>query len=150
MPNFLLACLDWALTKLLGFNPLFSIVIITTLQIVSSVMANVKWNFLLPSSSKPTQPQLSLVWVSTICPTQALAPSKQGWVSSIFTWRLSVHPWVCPCVRLASHSLAEPPSNLESWNLAQVSALGGRWKSHSFFVTAVISCQKMSTSVDSW
>ena len=41
--------------------------------------------------------------------------------------------------------------NLESWNLAQVSALVGRWKFHSiFFVTAVISCQKLSTAVDSW
>ena len=63
------------------------------------------------------------------CPTQALAPSKQGWVSIIFTWRLSVRLSVRLYVCL-SHSLAKPPSNLESWNLAQVSALRGRWRSH--------------------
>ena len=64
-------------------------------------------------------------------------------------------------VRLASHSLARLPSNLESSNLAWISHLGGRWKFQLIFFrdschqlsTADNSCQKLmkiKINLESW
>ena len=75
--------------------------------------------------------QLSWAWVALVLPG----------VTVTVTVTVTVN-------RKLSHSLAKPPSNLQSWNLAHVLALGGRWKSHLIFF--LYSCQQMITAVDNW
>ena len=55
-------------------------------------------------------------WIADLRPWHQ--QSRAG-VSTIFTWRASV----CVCVS-SSHSLATPPSNLQSSNLSNISHLG--------------------------
>ena len=75
------------------------------------------------------------------CSIQAQAPAQLRLSSIIFIWRglWTVHASVHP-----SHSLAQPPNNLLSWNLAHRSQLGGKWK--AIFCN---SCPQLSTAVTS-
>ena len=101
-----------------------------------------------------TQNHTPLVWEASALPLSYI-PSTAFLYSvilglNILTRRMSrvcasVRLSVCLCV-CASHTLAKPPSNLESWNLAQVSALGGRWRSHQKICD---SCHQLSTAFDS-
>ena len=120
-----------------------------------------KIKFFFPKSEKYWVPPHNLFTHGFLCFFAQLRPThKLSWA-----WVALVLPGVSRKLeavsRKPSHSLAKPPSSLESWNLAQVSPVGGRWKFHLIFFpnsshqlsTADNSCwqlMKMKIKLESW